>query len=86
MPLESWGETQEREIQESLRRERRRARITNRSLPKTPGAGKVEAAGIEPARDSLPKLANSRQFCYPQCRDPWFNECADCWHDAQEAS
>jgi hypothetical protein len=20
-----------------------------------------------------------RRYCYPQCRDPWFQECADCW-------
>ncbi len=19
------------------------------------------------------------RYCYPQCRDPFFNECADCW-------
>jgi hypothetical protein len=18
-------------------------------------------------------------YCYPECKDPWFNECADCW-------
>ena len=26
--------------------------------------------------DSNPR---KRQYCYPQCRNPWFNECADCW-------
>lgn len=20
-----------------------------------------------------------RRYCFPQCRDPFFNECADCW-------
>jgi hypothetical protein len=29
---------------------------------------------------SLPASNPSkRRYCYPQCRDPWFNECADCW-------
>jgi len=22
---------------------------------------------------------SKRRYCYPQCRDPFFNECADCW-------
>lgn len=25
--------------------------------------------------------SDARRYCYPQCRDPWFNECADCWRD-----
>jgi len=53
------------------------------------GAGGVEgsvgqsADGIEAAigdaGQEVGLTAPARQYCYPQCRDPWFNECADCW-------
>jgi len=35
-------------------------------------------------RRGTPGKSNSGgrpRYCYPQCRDPWFNECADCWKD-----
>ena len=55
------------------------------------GAGGVEgsvgqsADGIEAAIGSAGQevglTASPRKYCYAQCRDPWFNECADCWID-----
>jgi len=33
--------------------------------------------------DSNPR---KRQYCYPQCRDPFFNECADCWQSDELAT
>jgi hypothetical protein len=27
------------------------------------------------------QASSSPRYCYPQCRDPWFEECADCWRD-----
>lgn len=39
----------------------------------------MEAAGIEPAFGRVPHRSTERKYCYAQCRDPFFNECADCW-------
>lgn len=50
------------EVEELQRRlgEEWAERLGKDSLPKTPGAGKVEAAGIEPARHSLPNSSVCR--------------------------
>jgi len=44
----------------------------NRSLPTSPFAGTLEAAGIEPARDSLPNTRFSRAFRWFKLQFPRF--------------
>lgn len=38
-----------------------------------------DAAMKESSAANLPE--SERRYCYAACRNPWFNECADCWMD-----
>jgi len=51
--------------------------------------GQRATLGERPARNGfrvaaqppVVEVAERRRYCYPECRDPFFQECADCWRD-----
>jgi hypothetical protein len=55
---------------------RRATGKTGRRTTPTTVEPTVEAQGGRPVANGA-----TVAYCYPQCRDPWFQECADCWRD-----